>query len=102
MITSLWLLQRFLNSGFATSRRPKAHVGGDGRGVLGPPRSGPRNIVLDIDTLRAGFPREQPGQLHADAGDAEDGGTVVADQLAREAYVDGLRVTTGNQDNLLL
>src|SRR5271168_4153470 len=29
--------------------------------------------------------RLQSGQLHADAGDVEDGGAVVADQLAREA-----------------
>jgi len=36
----------------------------------------------------APYPRLQPGQFHADAGDAQDGGVVVADQPAREADQD--------------
>src|SRR5580693_7971249 len=42
------------------------------------------------NTVRLSAPRAdvQPRQLHADAGDAEDGGAVVADRPAREADQD--------------
>src|SRR5215204_3456917 len=49
-------------------------------------------VMPDLRLQRCAPPapcaRLQPGQLHAHAGDAEDGGAVVADQPAREADQD--------------